>query len=30
VEGELTSALVLRHPYILDFFGLADTYSEKL
>jgi predicted nuclease of restriction endonuclease-like (RecB) superfamily len=28
-EGELSSALVFRDPYMLDFLGLADTYSEK-
>lgn len=28
-KGELTPALVFRDPYMLDFLGLADTYSEK-
>jgi predicted nuclease of restriction endonuclease-like (RecB) superfamily len=28
-KGELTPALVLRDPYMLDFLELADTYSEK-
>jgi predicted nuclease of restriction endonuclease-like (RecB) superfamily len=28
-KGELTPAFVLRDPYMLDFLGLADTYSEK-
>jgi predicted nuclease of restriction endonuclease-like (RecB) superfamily len=29
VEDKLTPDLVFRDPYILDFLGLADTYSEK-
>jgi predicted nuclease of restriction endonuclease-like (RecB) superfamily len=28
-KGDLTPALVLQDPYMLDFLGLADTYSEK-
>jgi len=28
-EDKLTPDLVFRDPYILDFLGLADTYSEK-
>lgn len=28
-KGEITPALVFRDPYMLDFLGLADTYSEK-
>ncbi len=28
-KGELSPALVFRDPYMLDFLGLADTYSEK-
>jgi predicted nuclease of restriction endonuclease-like (RecB) superfamily len=28
-NDELTPALVLQDPYILDFLGLADTHSEK-
>jgi predicted nuclease of restriction endonuclease-like (RecB) superfamily len=28
-QGELTPALVLQDPYMLDFLELADTYSEK-
>jgi predicted nuclease of restriction endonuclease-like (RecB) superfamily len=28
-KGELTPALVLQDPYMLDFLELADTYSEK-
>jgi len=28
-NGDLTPALVLRDPYMLDFLGLADTYSEN-
>jgi predicted nuclease of restriction endonuclease-like (RecB) superfamily len=28
-KGELSPALVLRDPYMLDFLELADTYSEK-
>ena len=28
-NGELTPALVFQDPYMLDFLGLADTYSEK-
>jgi len=28
-KDELTPALVLRDPYMLDFLQLADTYSEK-
>jgi predicted nuclease of restriction endonuclease-like (RecB) superfamily len=28
-DGELSPALVLRDPYMLDFLELADTYSEK-
>lgn len=27
--GPVTPALVLQDPYILDFLGLADTYSER-
>lgn len=27
--SKLTPQLVFRDPYILDFLGLADTYSEK-
>lgn len=27
-EGTVTSDLVFRDPYILDFLGLKDTYSE--
>jgi predicted nuclease of restriction endonuclease-like (RecB) superfamily len=27
--GEVTPALILQDPYMLDFLGLADTYSEK-
>lgn len=29
VEDKLTPDLVFRDPYVLDFLGLADTYSEK-
>jgi predicted nuclease of restriction endonuclease-like (RecB) superfamily len=29
VKGEITPALVLQDPYMLDFLQLADTYSEK-
>lgn len=28
-NGELTPALVLKDPYVLDFFGLTDRYLEK-
>ncbi|MDB4954680.1 MAG: uncharacterized protein JWO36_2249 [Myxococcales bacterium] len=28
-KGDLTPALVLQDPYMLDFLGLADTYSEN-
>ena len=28
-RGELTPALVLKDPYVLDFLGLADRYVEK-
>lgn len=28
-EGELTPALVLKDPYVLDFLGLRDRYLEK-
>jgi predicted nuclease of restriction endonuclease-like (RecB) superfamily len=28
-EDKLTPDLVFRDPYVLDFLGLADTYSEK-
>lgn len=28
-KDELTPALVFQDPYMLDFLGLADTYSEK-
>ena len=28
-KGDLTPALVLQDPYVLDFLGLADTYSEN-
>jgi predicted nuclease of restriction endonuclease-like (RecB) superfamily len=28
-KGELTSALVLKDPYVLDFVGLADRYVER-
>ncbi len=28
-KGELTPALVLQDPYMLDFLQLADTFSEK-
>ncbi len=28
-QNELTPDLVFRDPYVLDFLGLADTYSEK-
>lgn len=28
-ENKLTPDLVFRDPYILDFLGLKDTYSEK-
>jgi len=28
-EDRMTPALVFRDPYLLDFLGLADTYSEK-
>ncbi|HAM54549.1 MAG TPA: hypothetical protein DCQ64_03735, partial [Candidatus Rokubacteria bacterium] len=28
-EDELTPDLVLQDPYLLDFLGLKDTYSEK-
>ncbi|HZG41984.1 MAG TPA: YhcG family protein, partial [Longimicrobium sp.] len=28
-EDRLTPELVFRDPYLLDFLGLADTYSEK-
>jgi predicted nuclease of restriction endonuclease-like (RecB) superfamily len=28
-EDQLTPALVFRDPYVLDFLGLADNYSEK-
>jgi predicted nuclease of restriction endonuclease-like (RecB) superfamily len=27
-EGTVTSDLVFRYPYVLDFLGLKDTYSE--
>ena len=27
-EGQLTADLAFRDPYVLDFLGLADTYSE--
>jgi predicted nuclease of restriction endonuclease-like (RecB) superfamily len=29
VDDQLTPDLVFRDPYLLDFLGLADTYSEK-
>jgi predicted nuclease of restriction endonuclease-like (RecB) superfamily len=28
-EGRMTPDLVFRNPYLLDFLGLRDTYSEK-
>jgi len=28
-EQKLTPNLIFRNPYVLDFLGLADTYSEK-
>ena len=28
-KGELTPALILKDPYVLDFLGLADRYMEK-
>ena len=28
-EDRMTPDLVFRDPYLLDFFGLADTYSER-
>ena len=28
-EGRLSADLTFRDPYVLDFLGLADTYSEK-
>jgi len=28
-KGEVTPALILQDPYMLDFLELADTYSEK-
>jgi predicted nuclease of restriction endonuclease-like (RecB) superfamily len=28
-EGRLTPDLIFRDPYLLDFLGLKDTYSEK-
>lgn len=28
-EGHVTPDLVFRDPYLLDFLGLADTYSER-
>lgn len=28
-EGHLSTDLAFRDPYLLDFLGLADTYSEK-
>lgn len=28
-QGKLSADLAFRDPYILDFLGLADTYSEK-
>ena len=28
-EGRVTPDLVFRDPYLLDFLGLADTYSER-
>jgi predicted nuclease of restriction endonuclease-like (RecB) superfamily len=28
-EQKLTPDLIFRNPYVLDFLGLADTYSEK-
>src|SRR6202011_2504321 len=28
-QGTLTPDLVFRDPYLLNFLGLADTYSEK-
>jgi predicted nuclease of restriction endonuclease-like (RecB) superfamily len=28
-KGDLTPSVVLQDPYMLDFLGLADTYSEK-
>ena len=28
-DGRMTPDLVFRDPYLLDFLGLADTYSEK-
>jgi predicted nuclease of restriction endonuclease-like (RecB) superfamily len=28
-QNEITPDLVFRDPYVLDFLGLADTYSEK-
>ncbi len=28
-EDKLTPDLVFRNPYILDFLGLQDTYSER-
>ena len=28
-KGQLTPALVLRDPYMLDFLQLADTYGEE-
>ncbi|OIP33291.1 MAG: hypothetical protein AUK27_10890 [Deltaproteobacteria bacterium CG2_30_66_27] len=29
IEDEMTPDLVLQDPYLLDFLGLKDTYSEK-
>ncbi|QLG88177.1 DUF1016 domain-containing protein [Chitinibacter bivalviorum] len=28
-EGQMSADLAFRDPYVLDFLGLADTYSEK-
>ena len=28
-QKEMSSAIVFRDPYLLDFLGLSDTYSEK-
>jgi predicted nuclease of restriction endonuclease-like (RecB) superfamily len=28
-DGRITPDLVFRDPYLLDFLGLADTYSER-
>jgi predicted nuclease of restriction endonuclease-like (RecB) superfamily len=28
-EGEMSPDLVFRDPYVLDFLGLSDSYSEK-